>query len=268
MSIPDTITLQKYIKNFNTFHSSYNSLSNSSSHLYKCVTLVQKYPELIEYINEYIKTDPNIITHDNKTTYTSLHYAALLSKEENYVKVIKMLIGTGANLNKRDPEGFTPLHYVMYFLSTPNQLKALDLLIDAGADIKLRAKFGYTPLHIVILSLSYYHKFNDRTLEYKSQAIRKIISVNDHNLEIADNDGNTALHLLAMKCEIGIVKEILVELIDRNMIVCKKNNKGNDVLFYLSDELKRYSNLRMLRKLQELRLEECRNIGRILSAKL
>jgi len=60
---------------------------------------------------------------------------------------IKFLIEKGANVNKRDPEGYAPLHTA----SRNRRAEIITALLAAGADVDLKDKDGYTALQHAVL---------------------------------------------------------------------------------------------------------------------
>lgn len=64
--------------------------------------------------------------------YTALHYAA----ENNNIEVINYLINNGANVNARNVSGFIPLNNILYDdENEKNLLKVIKILVDAGSDL-------------------------------------------------------------------------------------------------------------------------------------
>ena len=64
--------------------------------------------------------------------YTALHYAA----ENKNIEVINYLINNGANVNARNVSGFIPLNNILYDdENEKNLLKVIKILVDAGSDL-------------------------------------------------------------------------------------------------------------------------------------
>lgn len=102
-----------------------------------------------------------------------------LAAKHGYTEVVNALLDHGADVNEADTLGWTALH----FASHDDQAGTADLLIAAGADINATDHMGQTPLHFSAI----YSSSNDalRTL------LRRGAKMNE-----ADDDGNTALHLV------------------------------------------------------------------------
>lgn len=60
---------------------------------------------------------------------------------------IRFLIEKGADVNKRDPEGYAPLHTA----SRNKRAEIITVLLKAGADVNLKDKDGYTALQHAVL---------------------------------------------------------------------------------------------------------------------
>lgn len=84
----------------------------------------------------------------------------------------------------------------------------LEYLIESGFDFTVRNKKQKTPLMLAIENYS-----NASVVEY---LIQNKVDVNIHDI-----DGNTPLHIAAMKCELEIIKVLIREGSDLNA----KNNK-------------------------------------------
>lgn len=74
---------------------------------------------------------------------TALHWAAARS---NNVKVIQMLLKSGANVNAQDGMGYTPLHTAVE--GSKSDKKILQTLLKAGAKINATGMGDDTPLHM------------------------------------------------------------------------------------------------------------------------
>ena len=107
-----------------------------------------------EKIGEGVKEAPAILMASKRLDgRTPLHMASTsLYKEPSVMpdegeidKIIRLLAGTGLNVDNTDDTGQTPLHYAVKTGNFP----ALTTLIDLGANPNIGSKWnGETPLHI------------------------------------------------------------------------------------------------------------------------
>ena len=122
------------------------------------------YPELtFEEAKELIKHGADV----NKIEYgrdgTPLFYI-------EDIKILKLFIQHGADVNAKDDEGLTYLFY-------NGTQKKFEFLIKNGANVNARDKNGCTPLH-------FYHDYH----------VTKILIDNDADVNAKDIDGHTPLH--------------------------------------------------------------------------
>jgi len=75
---------------------------------------------------------------------TSLHYAA----GEGSVAEVTRLLGSGADPNAQDDDGWSPLH----FAAQANSVEVVRALITAGANVDARDSYGNTPLFRAVFS--------------------------------------------------------------------------------------------------------------------
>jgi ankyrin repeat protein len=92
----------------------------------------------------------SISTETNQLT--PLHYATSLNPRDideisKHIKIMQILIKSGANLNATNINGFTPLHFAIQTHAI-NIIDIVQLLIDNGANINAKTNEGLTPLHL------------------------------------------------------------------------------------------------------------------------
>jgi len=148
--------------------------------------------ELEEYNNKHLNSK-------NKYGYTAIISAVIKVYEDyfyninDYLKIIELLIKSGANVDEADNLGETAL----MFASTRNNKKIAKILIENGADVNKKDKFGKTALMLAA------QNNNDKIVE--------LLIKNGAKVDETDNDGKTALDY-AKKNEI---KQLLLEAMEK-----------------------------------------------------
>jgi len=151
--------------------------------------------------------DPNSIgmTGSNALFLSMSTTLATESKRnENAIKIFKMLLSHGANPNCFDQFGITPLGAATVSVNSDKMsLYLIQKLLEAGADVNLRKEGDITPLCSAI-----YAGYEKSTLSAeRSQIISLLLSAGaDPNVQ--DEDGATSLHVAVFSLPIV---EILVD---------------------------------------------------------
>jgi ankyrin repeat protein len=106
-------------------------------------SIISDHTKNLKIISILIESGANVNSVDNYRN-TPLHTAANLGK----VKVANLLISHGADVNARANSGETPLHYAarLPFNSSQDRIGAAKLLLRSGANINKKDHFGRTPL--------------------------------------------------------------------------------------------------------------------------
>lgn len=132
----------------------------------------------------------------------------------------RYLISEGVNVNeKRYFDGRTPLHYAAlrcYF-------DIVKLLIDKDVNVNETDSFGGTPLQLVVRGSNFTTSYLAR-----KRAIVKLLIEKKANIEIANNNGFTAIMFAA---RVGLIS-IVQYLLQAGAKVNKVNNKGRSALHY------------------------------------
>ena len=134
-----------------------------------------------------------------------LHVAAVF----NHVKVARMLLKEGANVNVKDKDGdSSPLH----FSAILGHVKIAKLLLKKGADVDAKDKAGSSPLHISVMNGWF--------------ELAKLLLEKGADVNAKDKDGNSPLHFAATYGHVKIARLLLEHGADVNT----KNEDGNSPL--------------------------------------
>ena len=95
------------------------------------------------------------------------------------IALIARLVAEGADVNAGDSWGSTPLHEA----ARHNSITATEILLELGADPEARSKGAETPLHVLSINFG------------QAQIAARLIDFGA-DVNAADDDGRTALHLL------------------------------------------------------------------------
>ncbi|XP_067660129.1 serine/threonine-protein phosphatase 6 regulatory ankyrin repeat subunit B-like [Haliotis asinina] len=169
----------------------------------------------------------------------------LLEASKRSIESVQLLLGCGANVNAVDENGYTILHSQIIYSNTEllnmilsrmvcpltayqdtfsktalhicseiGNSECLTLLLEKYPHVKKLTSQGSTALHLAILSGT-----------DKADKVKALIHAGS-DIMIADNKGNTALHLASVGNHIQIVKT----LIDKGANVNQRNTGGNTPL--------------------------------------
>ena len=98
--------------------------------------------EVIELINQHLAAGTPVDKVTDMEGHTPLICAMSISFEKS-IDVIKLLITSGANINKRTSSGVSPIHLA----AKENSIEIIKILIDKGAEINLASlSDNYLPL--------------------------------------------------------------------------------------------------------------------------
>lgn len=128
------------------------------SHLQKCILTI--HPNILNYIKDYLRNiSLQELNHVDKEGDCALHLAVTRCFKDNNdfvddkfaLKLIKLLLKSGANINQQDRNGLTPLYVACmysnpYKISQCSSVKIVRLLLKSGADPNIADYRKFTPL--------------------------------------------------------------------------------------------------------------------------
>lgn len=173
--------------------------------------------QLYEISQLLIDNKIKINIHDYKTESTPLHYCVLL----NNVKLTKLLINSGANINLQDIYGNTILHYCIM----ENNYEIFNLLINENENYNCNVNLwnidGIIPLHQVLLN------GNNNFVNHIDSLLEK------SNINIQDKNGNSCFYYL-LKFKIW---NKYISILNKKKINVFLKNKNNEYIFDLIEKL-------------------------------
>lgn len=204
------------------------------------------YKKNIDIVNLLIKTNINI-NANTLTGETALHFACNFQ----HYDISKILLEKGADPNVLDyMHEISPIIYSVSLRNT----KIFDLLLKYKADVNIQDYFGNTPLHYIIQEddvelFDYIMNKNPLVNIYNAEsktplhlALEKLGKntehyveklLNDSDLNIQNNIGNTIVHLLVATF---LWKKFNKKLETKQLDIFIKNITNNDVLSYVNDD--------------------------------
>jgi ankyrin repeat protein len=167
---------------------------------------------------------------------TPLHIAS----QNGNNKMVELLINRGAKIDLQDADGQTPLHAALFITKEAmagQQLKKVaELLLQKGADVNKPNNNGEPPLHVLIIENKMFLGTKVLTMAHKVEIEKKIpnqlklakllIEKYQANVNLTDNEGDTALHIACEMNNIALVKFLLKKGADVNLT----NNEGDTAL--------------------------------------
>ena len=121
------------------YHSCSSVSFKECTHLHKCIFLIEKYPIMNDYLEEYLKVCDNI-NQVNTRGDTALHLSCRYIKTPSRQKTVEILINAGINVNIQNNYGNCALHFWQ------SVKEYIEILVNAGGDLYLRNKKGETPI--------------------------------------------------------------------------------------------------------------------------
>ncbi|OQB68781.1 MAG: Phosphocholine transferase AnkX [Spirochaetes bacterium ADurb.Bin133] len=167
----------------------------------------------IDAINGLLKTDVDVNnTSGSSWGYTPLCYAVYLKN----IDIARLLIESGANVNKISINGETPLKIACSAYKLPPIDDMVKLLLDNGADLNIYDKGKDGPLHCAAM--------------YNQPEAVKLLVQNGADVNVKGNYGRTPLIYSASSARLP---EMVKFLIDSGADVNATNDSGENALFEL-----------------------------------
>jgi len=155
----------------------------------------------------------------DESGFTPLFYAT----NRGRLSILKKLIEHGAEVNCQDRLGNAPIMGALAF----GYIDILNELINAGAALDLKNNKGRTPLLFLAAGVA---KANIGNNVVSSDCILEMLEIllsqDNTNVNVQDNDGNTALIIAAGEGRIKIVNRLLSKKVKVDIV----NNKGNNAI--------------------------------------
>lgn len=126
---------------------------------------------------------------------------------DNDINSVKEMIAAGADINKKDSNGYTSLMTACHY----NRLEIAKLLVSAGAELNVQEKnYGYTPLILAC--------------QYKYHDLAKYLISEGADINIQGKDGATALMAAASNS-----REIVELLLSKGADISTRMTDGTGV---------------------------------------
>ena len=161
------------------------------NHLNKCILNVNEYSFLNEYIDLYLKFNPNKI-NEQRDYYKRT--PLILSVYKNNEETFKIILKYTSNINLLDYNNETVLFYVCRLQNTNMMNIIFPLLLNNGIDLNIINNYGETAFFTLCknknANINFYKMFLDRNIDinhknkYNNTAFHFFILYNNDNNEI------------------------------------------------------------------------------------
>lgn len=192
--------------------------STGFTYLFKLLWLIDKYPELINWVS-LDKKDINVKVKG----WTALHFVCHNYKSGKLPKVIQLLSDLGVDMNARTYTGYTALHFVSDWPIESNKLpQVLQSMIRGGVDVNDKGGINISALHLICR----YYKSNNLP-----DAVKILINAGA-NVNALNYCGSTALHEICNNQEFDSLPEVIQILVDAGIDVNIINDYYSTGLYY------------------------------------
>ena len=211
-------------------------------HLYKCVFKTREYPFLNEYIEEYLKVNPDVINWLIKDG----NWSALMSASRNSMtfstnETVKILLKYGADVNLQEEKGWTSLMLASRNSNSESSEKTVKILLEHDADVNLQNNDGQTAL--IMASCNSNSESTEGTV--------KMLLEHNADVNLQNNDGQTALILASYNSNSKSSEKTVKMLLENNADVNLQNINGHTALMLAVKNSKTTSSIGTVRILLE-----------------
>lgn len=148
------------------------------------------HPRLYDVVKLLVEAKAHVV--ENNRQWTALHRAIRIQD----IKIVELLLGSGAPVNECDSDGRTALHHACSI----GFAQGVQKLLAYGADVSIKDKKNLRPLHIAA---------GKNRVSWSKQddypAIIEMLIEEGAHPDIPDKKGRTALHFAAMRgCDLVV----------------------------------------------------------------
>ena len=167
----------------------------------------------LDELNDFIKNEGNV---NGKCDDKSLLHFAIDNCENNYFKVIELLINNGADVSSHQSYfKETPLHRICARIKP--KIDVVELLLDKGTKVNAENISGKTPI--------FYCNFS-----YSVELLNLLVKYGA-DINHTDKYNNTLLHDDYVDCNTETFEDFLKVLISLGFNINSKNNVGHTPLY-------------------------------------
>lgn len=197
-----------------------NSIKCSSfNHLQKCVIYTGLRPFLNNYIEEYLKLNPEIIDYQNEHLITALMLACQNSRTLSTEKTVEILLSHYATITLRDIDGNTALMFSAAYSGTESSEQTVKMILSYHQNVNLQNNEGNTVLMIAI-----------KSKESTFGTIQLLLDQESIHLNLKNKKGWSALMFAVYNKNYACIRLLLEKGADINL----KNLKGYTALIIAS----------------------------------
>ena len=189
-----------------------SAVSHNNYHTLMCIACDSGYNEIMEFLLKYCTPDS-----EDKVGNTLLHHAIAGKNIKGAYKIVKLLIASVSNLDKRNRLGDTALHKVCKLHHCRPDI--IELLLSSGCNSQISNFAGKTPLWVAQSSeifkifmqyspVDVYERIlsDDINEEQSLELLKCLMQQYNWNPNDSTKNGDTALHLACKADRLTMVK--------------------------------------------------------------